>query len=265
MIHRTRGQRLRIVGCAALLALPVTLGCATTQSDAERELNVKKAESHRQLGMDHLANGRPERALRELMMADRLNPDHPGTLYGLARAYLTKDKQPEAEQLMLRALEIHPEYHEGRHDLSTLYIQQERYEESIVQSRILLDDPTFPAPWSAHNNYGWAAFHLGRESEAREHLELSREYNEAYWPALLNLAILETQEGHRLEAIELYQRALELDQDPGAEAETHYRLAEVYVSLGKRDRAMGHLKTAVTHAPNGRWGKKSEDYLKLLR
>jgi tetratricopeptide (TPR) repeat protein len=199
------------------------------------------------------------------MMSDRLNPNHPTTLYGLARAYLTKNKQAEAEQLLLRALEIHPGYHEARYDLSTLYIQQGRFEESLVQSKILLDDPTFPAPWSAHNNSGWAALHLGREAEARSHLELAREFNAKYWPALLNLGILEIQEGHRLEAIELLQRALDLDQDPSAEAETHYRLAEVFVSLGKRDRAMDHLKLAVTQAPNDPWGKKSEEYLKILR
>jgi len=264
MIDRTRGLGLRILGGVALLALATTLGCATTPTRAEREATNKKAESHRQLGMDHLANGRPERAIRELMMSDRLNPHHPTTLYGLARAYLIKSKQDEAEKLLLEALEIHPGYHEARYDLSTLYIQQERWEESLVQSAILLDDPTFPAPWSAHNNYGWAAFHLGREAEAREHLKLAREFNGDYWPALLNLGILENQEGHRLEAIELFHRALDLNQDPSAEAETNYRLAEVYVSLGKRERAMDHLKTAVAQAPNGPWGKKSEDYLKIL-
>jgi tetratricopeptide (TPR) repeat protein len=263
MNDRSKGLPLRILGCAALLALPVTLGCATTQSDAERELNFKKAESHRELGMDHWVNGRPERALRELMMSDRLNPRHPETLYGLARVYLVKNKQEEGEQLLLEAVEINPEYHVARLDLSTLYIKQDRWEESIAQSAILLDDPTFAGPWSAHSNYGFASFHLGREAEAREHLELAREYNDEYWPALLNLAILETQEGHRLEAVELFR--LDLDQGASAEAETHYRLAEVYVSLGKRERAMGHLKKAVTQAPNDEWGKKSEDYLKILR
>jgi tetratricopeptide (TPR) repeat protein len=265
MIDRSKGLGLRILGCAALLALPMTVACATTQSDAERELNYKKAESHRRLGMDHWINGRPERALRELMLSDRLNPRHPDTLYGLARVYLFKNKQEEGEQLLLQAVEINPEFHVARLDLSTLYIRQDRWQESIVQSQMLLDDPTFPAPWAAHSNHGFAAFQLGREAEAREHLEIAREYNATYWPALLNLAILESQEGHRLEAVELFNRALELDLGPSAGAETHYRLAEVYVSLGKRKRAMGHLRTAVTKAPNDEWGKKSEDYLKILR
>ena len=58
-----------------------------------------------------------------------------------------------------------------------------------------------------------------------------------------------------------------LEQKPGpsARAEANYRLAEIYVSLGKREQAVGHLMTAVAQAPDGKWGKKSEEYLKILR
>jgi hypothetical protein len=48
-------------------------------------------------------------------------------------------------------------------------------------------------------------------------------------------------------------------------AEASYRLAEIYVSIGKRKRAVGHLMTAVAQAPGDLWGKKSEEYLRLLR
>ena len=58
---------------------------------------------------------------------------------------------------------------------------------------------------------------------------------------------------------------LELRPGPSATSETNYRLAEIYISLGKRDRAVGHLLAAVKKAPEGRWGKKSEEYLKVLR
>ena len=43
------------------------------------------------------------------------------------------------------------------------------------------------------------------------------------------------------------------------------RIAEIYVSLGRRQEAMGHLTTAVAQAPKGFWGKRSQEYLKLLR
>ena len=50
-----------------------------------------------------------------------------------------------------------------------------------------------------------------------------------------------------------------------ATAEASYRLAEIYVSLGMREQAVGHLRSAVMKAPSDPWGKKSEEYLRLLR
>jgi tetratricopeptide (TPR) repeat protein len=136
---------------------------------------------------------------------------------------------------------------------------------ATVESQVLADDPTFPAPWRALTNLGWAQFKLGETVEARATLEDAHDLNRAYWPTLLDLGILEHQEGRRLEAIERFQQLLELRPGPSATAETNYRLAEIYISLGKRERAVGHLLVAVTKAPEGRWGKKSEEYLKLLR
>ncbi len=248
-------------GLAALLAA----GCATPKMDVEAERNSRRADSHYQLGVDHMANRRPELALRELLLADRMRPEHPPTQFALANAYLYKGKFAEAEERLLHALEIFPEFHDARLNLSTLYLQQSRWQEAIAQTGILLEDPTFPAPWRAHSNQGWAELNLGLGAEARRSLEAARDYNPRYWPALLNLGILEQQAGHHLEAVELFQRMLELDPDPNAEAEANYRIAEIYISLGKRERALGHLMTAVAETPDGEWGRRSEEYLKLLR
>ena len=81
----------------------------------------------------------------------------------------------------------------------------------------------------------------------------------------LTLGILEKKEGRFLEAVSYLQEALEQKPRPSARAEVNYRLAEIYVTLGKRDEAVGHLMTAVAQAPDGKWGKKSEEYLKILR
>ena len=77
--------------------------------------------------------------------------------------------------------------------------------------------------------------------------------------------ILEAQEGHHPKAIALFEEMLALRPRASAMAEANYRLAEIYVSIGKRERAVGHLVTAVAQAPGDLWGKKSEEYLKLLR
>ena len=122
--------------------------------------------------------------------------------------------------------------------------------------------PVMIGPSSSHSG---AAYRLGRVQEARGHLEASLDLNTRYWPTLLNLGILEAEQGHKVDAIRHFNELLALDPGASATAEASYRLAEIYVSLGKRDEAMGHLRTAVVRAPGDPWGKKSEAYLKLLR
>jgi len=248
-----------------LLALASVLGCASRQPAQDEDLNAKKAGSHFNLAADHADNGRIELALRELLAAERLDPGNPRIQHSLGIVYLQKGKVAEAELHLLRALEIWPDYADARFNLSTLYLNQGRYEECIQHSKILYDDPTFSSPWRALTNWGWAAYKLGRVEEARRQLEASRDFHARYWPTLLNLGILEAEQGHKVEAIRYFSDMLAIEPGPSAAAEANYRLAEIYVSLGKREQAVGHLRTAVVKAPSDPWGKKSEEYLKLLR
>ena len=50
---------------------------------------------------------------------------------------------------------------------------------------------------------------LGRLADARRSLEKARDFNRDFWPATLSLAMLEAEEGRRLEAIGLYRQILE--------------------------------------------------------
>ena len=65
---------------------------------------------------------------------------------------------------------------------------------------------------------------------SRERFELAQEYNPNYWPTLLNLGILETEQGRRLEAIKLFRKILELEPAPVAAAEANYRIAEIFIA-----------------------------------
>jgi tetratricopeptide (TPR) repeat protein len=231
----------------------------------EDDLSVKQAQSHFNLAADHASHGRIELALRELLVAEQRDPRNVLVQHALGIAYLRKGKPAEAERYLLRALELSPSYQDARANLSTLYLNQERYEECIEQSMLLYDDPTFVSPWRALTTWGWAAYQLGRTEEARRHLRYASESNPRYWPATLNLGILEAEQGNAAEAIRYYRWALERKPGGSASAEINYRLAEVYVSLGDREQAVGHLRTAVVKAPSDPWGKRSEEYLKLLR
>jgi len=252
-------------GASLALVCALALGCATTSQRAEDRQRLRKASSHLDIGVGYMDSGRSALALREFMNAEALDPKNPKIQYALSDAYLARGKQAEAEQHLQRALELYPGYHDARVSLTGVYMIQKRYEEAIEQCNILLDDPTFPAPYGALANRGLAEHALGRPAEARKSLEKAREFNSKYWPALLTLAMLEEEEGHRLEAVQLLESVLELEPGPRVESEVNYRLAEIYIALGKRDRALAHLSTSVARAPEGPWAKKSQAYMQLLR
>jgi len=260
----TKAQLTTLMALCALVGLSLP-GCATTASREEHELNVRRANSHFDLAADHISNGRLEVGLRELLLAERLDPENARIQHGLGIAYLQRGKVEEAQQHLRRAIDLQPEYHEARFNLSTLYLSLERYDDCIEQSAILADDATFSAPWRALANWGWALYRQGHVTEARTRLDRALRFNPQYWPTLMNLGILDAEQGRRPEAIQHFTRLLDLDPGPSATAEANYRLAEIYVSLGRRQQAMGHLGTAVVKAPSDPWGKKSEEYLKLLR
>jgi tetratricopeptide (TPR) repeat protein len=265
MKTRTRWRAFAALLAAGLLLLAPALGCAGRKPEQDPELRVKKARAHFDMAVDHQTHGRVELALRELILAERIDPENPLVQHALGMTYLQKGKSEEAERHLLRAIEIRPDYQDARVNLSTLYLTVGRYEECVEQSRSLYDDPTFTSPWRALTNWGWAAYRLGRPQEGRRQLEASLDLNGRYWPTLLNLGILAAEQGHKVDAIRYFNQLLSLDPGASATAEASYRLAEIYVSLGKRDQAMGHLRTAVVRAPSDPWGKKSEEYLKLLR
>lgn len=258
-------RRTGLFVCTGLLLALLLPGCASTgKVKEEAKQNARRATSHLNLGADHLQAGRSALALREFMTAAALDPKNARIQYALGEAYLARQKPDESEAHFLRALELHPDLHDARLSLSALYIVLGRYQDAVDACDLLLDDPTFPSPWRALANRGWAQFKLGQPVEARASLETAQEYSPTYWPAMLSLAVLEASQGHRIEAIGLLQQVIELEPGERVVSEANYRLAENYIALGKRDRAVSYLTLAVAQAPQGEWARRSEEYLKLL-
>ena len=259
-----RGRWTR--GALGVAVALLGLSCAHSQvKQDERERATRRSESHFNIAADHMENGRVELALRELLLAEAQDPRNARIEHAIGVAYLRKGKLADAERHMLKALEISPDYQDARHNLAALYLNQKRYAECIEEAKLLYDDATFVSPWRALTLWGWAAYQLGDVKEARSHLEYARDQNPRYWPALLDLGILEAEHGDREEAIRYFERVIALDPGPSATAEASYRLAQIYVSIGKREQAVAHLTTAVVKAPSDPWGKRSEAYLRTLR
>lgn len=262
-----------MLGLCALLASLLLLGtgCATTLSETEIQ-DQKQAAAIRDVGVDHLKAGRTAMAIRKLQQALALDPEDPQTVLWLGEAYRRKGMLSRAEEMLIRSIGLSSDEPTGRTqqetilNLSALYIQMKRYEEAIEQSDFLISEPTFGSPWRPLTNRGWAQFQLGQYADAEQSYRDALDFYPTYWPARLNLGILEQKRNRHVEAIREFELVMEsgrLSHD--ALAEVNYRLAEVYVSLGRRQRAIDHFSVAVEQSPYGEWGTQSKSYLELLR
>ena len=268
-------QRLAVFLAVLAIGLP---GCASTpaatreaqQRAAKNDLNEFEKETrsraHYDLAVDHLARGRTPSALREFLSAVDYRPDDPWIHLGLGECYRRKSLYDQAEEHLLRAAELKPHFQTAQLNLSALYSHMKRYDESAVWAQKLVEDPTYPAPWRAFNNLGWAHLRAGRVDEARAALGSALEYEPSFWPAHLNLGILESEAGSKLDAIQHFEDVVDHKPGPFAEAEARYRMGELYVSLGNRGLALEQF-TTVAEGPVGSssWAKKSQDYMKILQ
>ena len=224
----------------------------------------QRARMNYQLGVEQLQKGNSPEAIAALLEARRWDPQSERTELALSEAYREQGRDRDAEAHLLRALQIKPGFQQGLRNLAALYIQTDRYDEALAPLHQLLDDATFPGPWRALTNLGWAEYRLGRVDDAFQHLTLAVDQRPDYWPARLDLGILEAERGNRAEAIAQFQHVLDKQPGPSAESEARYRLAEQLLAQGDRQGARRQLTTASRLEPNGPWSNRSAEMLKTL-
>ena len=93
---------------------------------------------------------------------------------------------------------------------------------------------------------------------------MALDFQREFWPASLNLGILEIEAGHKLEAIEHFERVIGHPVAGAPESEANYRVGKVYISMGHRRKAIRYFAAAVESEPEGTWADQSRRYLKIL-
>ena len=267
--HQMNRLSLTIWLAAALIAACAALatGCASLgepEPAAPTAEEARRAVMHYDLGVQQLKEGNTPRAIRELLMAAKYNPDDAPIRLALAEAYRRRGRSEESESNFLKALELDPEFQRARLSLSAFYSSESRFEEAREHAQILVNDATFAWPWLAHTNLGWAQHRLGDSQSARQNLLVALDYRENYWPARLNLGILEADQRHHRAALDQFRQVLAVQPGPHAEAEAHFRMAELHIELGDRDRAILHLTESANRKPSGAWGQRSTEALQRL-
>ena len=264
---------MRALGVAvSILLLTAPIGCqslfgARALSDHE----VRLGNTHRTRAALKLRSGELELAIREYRRAIEANPYDAEAHFGLGEALRQKGLLPEAETELRHAVRLDPAHHDARLNLSGLYLQREEWDDAVSVTTALIEDPTFLNPARALVNRAWAHYGAGDLAAAESDLRDALTIDSSLFQAHLNLGIVLYDRGETADAMQSFERVLEIlgrygAQAPGAaEAEARFRLAQARVKLGQRDQAIAQLRKAAERGAGGAWGKRARDYLAILQ
>ncbi len=146
-----------------LIGLLFFTSCASFFSD-DKETSLLFLQN----GTSSLNSGNYPEALIALKKAESLDPDNPAIQNNLALVYYARERFELAEKHIKKAISLNKNYTDARNNYSIILIELGKYTDSIKESKIVMNDLTYPQPEKPWVNYGIAHFKLNNFKEAKD-------------------------------------------------------------------------------------------------
>ena len=214
---------------------------------AAKETKRKQATAYRELAEAYFAEEQYTLALRELLKAEKLQPDNALIRNDLGLVYMVKDRLDLSVSQFERAIQIKPDYAEAINNLATALLKQEEWDEAILYLDQLADNMVYGTPQYVQLNLGWAYFNKEDYPNAEKHYQLAiKHYNDGfskditYIKALGGLGRTYIATGKLAEALGLLGKAAKAAPNV---PDTYYYIGQAYEKAGRsQDAKMAYLK-----------------------
>lgn len=242
------------IGVVLLLIL---LSCSSSREKQE------KAELYLRMGNGHLSKGHYPQALRDLLEAEKLDPENPVVQNSLGIAYFARKNYDLALQHVGEAVKLNPSYSDARNNYGRICIELTRYDEAIKELNLVVKDLTYPMPEKAYVNLGLAYLKRGEAKASANYFGKSIEANSRYCPAhnYYGQSLFQLQKYD--EAIDSFENALRLCNNNYDEA--HYFSALSYYKAGQKEKAHARLEEVVKLYPDSEFAAKAKAMLKIVQ
>jgi len=168
-----------LINRLCLLAfLAFIISCTSASKDNSKE---SRALLYLQLGTQHLLKGNYPQALRELLEAEKLDPNEPTIQNNLGLAYLVREKFDEAETHFKKALKQKNDYTDARNNLGRLYVDVGLYKKAIAELETAAADLTYEAPEKSWANLGQAYFADNQYAKAKKASTVRSACHSLFW------------------------------------------------------------------------------------
>ncbi len=241
-----------------LVILSFISGCASAPPSPKKG----QSSEHFYLGDAYLREGKPSAALKELTLAKKLDSNNPDIRHELGLTYTALGNYIEAEKEFKKAISLRPNYPEVYNNLGLLYLRQGKWKEAEKYFKNAISDALYATPEDAYTNLGFCYFIQKRYKQALTSFKGAIQNNKGCVPAYLGLAQTLEALGQDLQATKTYTLALQYAPE---NPEVYYRLGNIYIRLGKKDKAIETLTRVTALDPVGDWGEKAESLLKNLK
>jgi serine/threonine-protein kinase len=176
-------------------------------------------------------------AEREFKRAIELNPNYPTAHYWYALYLAGMDRQEEALREAQRAHELDPLSLVTNWHVGVILSYVRPYDRAIEQLRKTLElDPNFAGP---HDDLGWTYAMMGRFDEAVSEFQTAIKLSGGDTHFMGDLATVYALSGKRGEAQKILDQLTEVAKERYV---SPYRMAQIYIALGDRDRAFEWLE-----------------------
>jgi type IV pilus biogenesis/stability protein PilW len=248
----------------------VLTACAGLEK--KKDVALKSADAHYNLGVQTLNEGNYQAALIELRKAERFRPRDPRIHSALGLAYFYAQRYDDAEGAYRKALSLQRDYSEAHMNLGALYARQGKCDQAIAEFRDALENPFYATPAKAYHNIGLCQRLLGEIEEAERSLKDAVNLDPTLLRAKIDLGILYYQENRLDEAVRVFQELMEevpLTQgDPDSmlsRAYLHYWVGLSYFKNADKWNARTHFEEAERLSAGTTLAEDVGKYLDLLR
>ncbi len=224
--------------------------------------NSRIAESKRNIGEAYMRQGDYTSALRELLAAEKLDPEDPFTQNDLGLCYRAKNRMTDALAHLNKAVTLKPSYTPARNNLGRVYLEAGGLDKAITIFKEITKDVLYATPHFPLANLGLAYYKKGEYRTALEyyHKALKLEPNFVFALHGIGSTYLAMNKG-RL-ALGYLEKALQLAPKV---AEIHYEYAEACLLTGRIAQAKVSYENAIDlAAPESEVAAKARQRLKAL-
>ena len=238
------------------MGLSFLVGCSIDEQAQQ------KAAIHLRMGYQSLQQGDSTSALKELLQAEKLNPQDPEIQFALGWAYSAKGRFLEALEHFRQTLVLNPKLTEAHNAMGATYIEMAKWDEAIQEFEIVLKDLLYMTPYYVQNNIGWAYYKKGDRLKALEYYQKAVVLKPDFGLAYFNMGMVYRDNQQTAEAIAAMRSALA--QAPNF-LEVHFQLGLLYFNSGKPEEAKKSFGEVLRLAPQSENARLAQQYLDFLK